>query len=195
MADLRKSHLRSSLVELHQRKTSIQQSMQKRSQYKSDQSQRLVHQPPRHDERLTNNSIPSTLLAPQHNLTPTEALAIHDRKTANVAAHEAKRVAERVDALHTLYMNARHFITDEKQMLAKIKAEFEDKSFGLSGSKGQSYWDSGPPDDIKRMVDSQYVAPRKTEPSGAGLGNTNSKSTRDQERMKRIAEKLSGGKL
>ncbi|KPI45445.1 uncharacterized protein AB675_373 [Cyphellophora attinorum] len=210
MADLRKSHLATSLTSLAQRKASALRKMDTRAQYKQSQSQRLRTQRPRSDERLTNPSVPSSLLAPIHHPTTAEALALHAQKAANVAEHARKRLSARTDALHTLYINSRHFITNENQLRDLVTKEFERKDFqGIPGFPTKSYWDGlGPPDGIKEMVDGQYVNVRS---EGSGMGDLMKKITegktsgglsekerkyrRDQERMKRVAEKLSGGAM
>lgn len=205
MAALRKSHLRSSLASLAQRKTSYIRQVSLRSQRKQDESQLLRQQGPREDERLTNNSVPSALLAPQRQHNSAMAKAIHKAKVANVQRTAANKAAQRRDALHTLYVSARDFVTNEEQLELLIKREFEDKDFGGSAAESKkSYWEGqGPPDGVKQMVDGQWVNVRGgaefTSSSAYNLGDQLGAATRkyrtDQERMKRIAEKLSGGKM
>lgn len=196
MSALRQSHLRSSLSELLHRRTTHVSRLQNRSARKSSDSRRLVTQPTREDERLTNISIPSSMNPelPNRFNSATEALALHARKTANIAAHIAVKQAEKMDSLHTLYMSARGFITDEKQLLEKVREEFEENSFGGTvGMPNKSLWDKyGAPDGVRQMVDASGVGGRR---DGKGRAGDGTRYKRDQERMKRIAEKLSGGKL
>ena len=194
MSALRKSHLRTGLTELYTRKQSITNRVQLRSNMKQAESLRLVSQAPREDERLTNVSIPSTM-SPEHisRFSPEEALRLHEQKSANVARTAAAKTADRVDSMHTLYMNARNFITTEEQLRSAIQKEFDENNFdGLRGEVHKSYWDTkGPPDGIKEMLARQYVSPRLSPRDGGEEG----RYKRDQERMKKIAEKLSGGKM
>lgn len=192
MSALRKSHLRSSLGELHTRKYDLLNRVQLRSQMKQVESQRLVHQPPREDERLTNVSIPSSMSpSVKRQFTPAEALARHAEITANVARHEAAKQAERADQLHTLYMNARTFITNEQQLLASVKEEFADDKFGVS-KESQSIWAShGRPTGMKEMLSGQWVGA----PGGERSAEYDARVKNEKERMKRIGEQLSGGKI
>lgn len=193
MTALRKTHLRSSLKELHVRKTSLLNRVQLRSQMKQIQSQRLVHQPPREDERLTNVSIPSTMSpSNKYHFTPAEALEEHAKKVANVQRHAAASEAERTDQLHTLYMNARKFITDEEQLKAAVQEEFREDKFGTIGD--QSIWASdGRPKGTKELLAGQWTGVAGTQSEKNTEHDAREKNER--ERMKRIGERLSGGKI
>ncbi|KAJ9602534.1 hypothetical protein H2200_013077 [Cladophialophora chaetospira] len=188
MAELRKTHLRSGLKELHARKTSIDSSIAARSAAKQRERARLLTQPEREDARLTNVSIPSAM-RPQkiHVLSPEEQQEIY---SARLAAHQANLAAkheDRLDKLHTLYMNARNFITTKEQLTAAIDKAFE---------KNTSIWDTGMPETVLEMIqrgqDKNAVHGR----GGVTLaGDLAERAAKDQERMKKIAERLSGGKL
>ncbi|KAI1622286.1 hypothetical protein EDD37DRAFT_467312 [Exophiala viscosa] len=188
MAEMRKSHLREGLKELHVRKTTIDAQIAHRSETRQKEHARLKSQPQREDERLTNVSIPSAM-RPQkvRELSSEEELAIYN---ARKAAHDARLAAkheERLDKLHTLYMNARNFITTREQLTAAIDATF---------TSTRSIWDSGVPDTVEEMI--KRGRDRTTDQGRAGArfpGDVNERALRDQERMQRIAEKLSGGKI
>jgi hypothetical protein len=189
MAELRKMHLRSGLTELHARKTEIDTAIAARSAAHHAQRARLIAQAEREDNRLTNVSIPSSMQPqPIHVLSPEEELEIYN---ARVATHQMKLAAKheyRLDKLHTLYMNARDFITTKEQLTEAIEKTF---------TSNKSIWDKeGVPDSIATMV--QRGQDRTAESGRGGLmmpGDVAERSFRDQQRMKKVAEKLSGGKL
>ncbi|KIW30402.1 uncharacterized protein PV07_06147 [Cladophialophora immunda] len=189
MADLRKTHLRSALKELHARKTSIDAAIAARSAAKQREHARLVTQSEREDVRLTNVSVPSAMLPQKiHELSIEEELATYN---ARKAAHEARLAAkheDRLDKLHTLYMNSRTFITNKEQLSAAIE-----KAFTTTGSIWRK---DGRPDTIEEMI--KRGRDRTADQGRGGMmlfSDVNERALRDQERMKKIAEKLSGGKL
>ncbi|KAH0836041.1 hypothetical protein AYO21_02683 [Fonsecaea monophora] len=189
MAELRKTHLRSALKELHTRKTSIDTTIAARSAAKQRERTRLLSQAEREDVRLTNVSVPSAM-RPQkiHELSIEEELANYN---ARKAAHEARLAAkheDRLDKLHTLYMNSRTFITDREQLSAAIE-----KAFTTTGSIWRK---DGRPDTVEEMI--KRGRDRTADQGRGGMmlfSDVNERALKDQERMKKIAEKLSGGKL
>lgn len=117
---------------------------------------------------------------------------------ARVAAKEERRVADRQDALHTLYMHARNFITNETQLDAAIEAAFGSatapKDFGLGG-RGVSIWNrqnersnQSPFEGIADKLDRANKTRGTLQDSEGFAGITN-------RRLKRIAEELTGGKM
>ncbi|KIW72550.1 hypothetical protein PV04_00734 [Phialophora macrospora] len=189
MAELRKTHLRSSLKELHARKSSIDDTIAARSAAKQLDRARLLSQPEREDERLTNVSIPSAM-RPQklHQLSPEEEQEIYKSR---VAAHQAALAAkheDRLDKLHTLYMNARNFITTKEQLASAIDQVFD---------TSRSIWDKeGKPDTVETMIARGRDRSADDGRGGTMLpGDVTERARKDQERMKKIAERLSGGKL
>ncbi|RMZ86557.1 hypothetical protein DV736_g6218, partial [Chaetothyriales sp. CBS 134916] len=199
LGQLRKQYLRESLVQLHKRKQAAVSRMKFRSDEKQADHARLVAQAEREDVRLTSISVPSSMnpniKVDLHSAVDT--CQIHEEKTANVSRAETDKTDARLDNLHTLYMNARTFIVNEAQLKAKIADEFADNKFnkfdsGKAGEQNMSLWDSlGAPDGMKEMVNKSTVSPRMREKDAA----YEAAWERDQERMKRVAEKLSGGKI
>ncbi|KIX96017.1 uncharacterized protein Z520_08272 [Fonsecaea multimorphosa CBS 102226] len=189
MAELRKTHLRSALKELHIRKTSIDASIAARSAAKQRERARLLTQTEREDVRLTNVTVPSAM-RPQkiHELSVEEELATYNTRKA---AHEARLAAkheDRLDKLHTLYINSRTFITDKDQLSAAIE-----KAFTTTGSIWRK---DGRPDTVEEMI--KRGRDRTADQGRGGMmlfSDVNERALKDQERMKKIAEKLSGGKL
>lgn len=188
MAELRKSYLRSGLQELYTRKTSMDAKVASRSAAKQRERSRLLTQAEREDERLTNVSIPSAM-QPQklHVLPPEEELRIYNARKAKHEAHLAAKHEDRLDKLHTLYMHARTFITDREQLAAAIEKSFTTTT---------SIWHNGRPETLEEMI---KRGRDRTADQGRGgtmlYTDVNERALRDQERMKKIAARLSGGKL
>jgi len=196
MGTLRKNHLRQGLTELHQRKQEIIYKMHRQSAAKSSERSRLISQAEREDARLTNSSIPSAMQpAKSHVLEDVDAKQIYDTKKGNLEYHTARKEEERRDALHTLYMNARNFITTEEQLLKEIDFQFQapeaHQLFQNGSSDGTSMWNKGVPDTVATMVKRGRGSDEKTKLGGDKADRV----LRDQERMKKIAEKLSGGRI
>lgn len=190
MTERRKTHLREGLTELYKRKENMTRAINAKSEAKQAEHARLMAQAEREDARLTNNSIPEGMKPGKHHeISEKELWEIYEKKKANVDRQAAERAEERRDKLHTLYMNARNFITTEEQLNKHIEMEFDEKFFGEFESAA-SMWATSPPDSIKTMIE------RTRGGHSVRLGEEASERfNRDQERMKRIAEKLSGGKM
>lgn len=201
MSSLRKQHLRSSLVDLHARKQYIIRQIDARSTAKLEESERLRHQPIREDERLTNVSTPTAMLPRKTTLyTEENAEAIWNSKQENVLRQQDKRDSMNSYALHSLYMNARNFVTTEEQLLAEIEkkflpggrnAEFRRSDFAETGD---NIWVKGVPSTVKDLIsESSSQTPRNGQPPPPS--DVKTKYRKDQERMQRIAEELTGGKI
>lgn len=229
MSALRRTQLREALTSLHARKQAEISFMSRRSEAKQTQRSLLLSQAEREDARLTNVSTPKNMQPGQHS--SVEALQAdvevarrqHETKLANVAAHAEARQAMKMDALHSLYMNAREFITTEEQLDRLVKQQFDTTpdpdgvprhaEFKSDFAIGTSMWSYGPPENIGEKVGSGggKVGTRRSlinQISGSmgardrlsqeldGRKKMDSaKFAKDQERFKRIAEKLSGGKI
>lgn len=241
MAEVRKAQLREGLMGLHARKQAELKTMESRSRAKQIQRSALLSQAEREDARLTNVSTPSALhVSPATSLDALRAEVesakqIHAQKVANYHNFTAAKQENKMDALHTLYMNARNFVTTEQQLDQLIRQQFDTsppidyasrQQFALGSSmsplsqeastpakhadfmtnegRGESMWNLGPPDSIKDMIrdatgESKDAPPFTSRGSAArlarGVTAANRRVAREQERFKRIAEKLSGGKI
>lgn len=178
----------------------------------------MLSQAEREDARLTNVSVPqamkpatakSSIKALEAELA--NAKQLHAQKLANYAATQSAKHEEKMDALHTLYMNARSFVTTEKQLNALLRQQFDDKKrFENDEGEGDSLWHLGSPVSVKDMIADATGRPRARigSASGAVLSSMNGRERfasqrkdvdeivgRDQERLKKIAERLSGGKI
>jgi len=215
MSEVRKSQLREGLTGLYARKEAEINTMARASRAKQLQRDALLKQSEREDARLTNVSTPkemdpnatASLAALEAQVATTKKL--HEQKLANLERVEAEKHAAKMDALHTLYMNARKFVTTEKQLDELIKKQFDSDpniqpshaDFETTRGRGTSMWNFGPPDSVKDMVN-EATNKSRNETMANAMGRiikdtvaTSAKFKKDQERMKKIAEKLSGGKM
>ena len=134
----------------------------------------------REDERLTLPTILSAQLPSQIRITDPDRAARIAQKRANTAAHEARRIENRRDDLHTLYMNAGDFITDRARANALVDSAFDDLTqFQNDDSQGENLWHTGYPKTVAERL------------RGGLLTNEEIQ----EERMRRIAETLTGGKM
>ncbi|KAJ5543331.1 hypothetical protein N7535_005759 [Penicillium sp. DV-2018c] len=186
MADLRRQNLRQGLLDLYARKTSSEYRMMTRSLEKQDRRDRILQQPEREDELLTRSS---TIQAMQPHKQPVlpdpnreERLAL---SRARLEARQAQKEAERRDYLQALYMNARNFITTEEQLAAEIDRVFpegENEAWRNDHQPGENIWNLGNPPTINSLLQKTH----------------NSETARwdlSQERVKKLAEAITGGKI
>ena len=186
IAEKRRRNLWEGLRELHGRKQRTDRWMTELSRQKQTRRGRILQQRPREDEWLTSPSIAQAMQPVRAPVLPDpdreERLA---RSRVLVQAKEAEKRAERRDALHTLYMNARDFITTEKQLEAEIQRVFPDgdnPAWRNDQQSGENIWNLGIPPTIQTIVNDR----RKTEPARWEM---------IQGRVKKLVEEITGGKL
>ena len=198
MAKIRKAHLKEGLTELYQRQMTMDGQVATRSDQRKRERARLISQGEREDERLTNATIPQAMRrARVAQARREDAEVLMTAKLANIARSRAEKAEERRDALHTLYMNARDFITTEEQLDTAIEKLFpaaDNPEWRSATSTGLNIWNKGCPPTIANLLDATTHRATK-DFTRAGMSDTKEKYRIDQERMKRIAEELSGGKL
>lgn len=153
----------------------------------------LVSAPPREDERLTSTTITAAMRQLQVGQLPDpEREQRLEEAAARAQAMEAKASAARMDALHTLYMNARSFITTEAQLNAEIDKLFVERPFEhlTRGGQTDNVWDAyGPPPTVQDML-SSVNGTQKT----AVLYHRGPAEVTGQ-RVRKMAEELTGGKM
>ncbi|QKX53659.1 uncharacterized protein TRUGW13939_00738 [Talaromyces rugulosus] len=186
MAELRRANLREGLVELYQRKLNTDAFMTRRSAAKQARRQRVFDQPPREDERLTRPTVVKAM-------EPTQGTVLSDpnrekRITVSrqrVLAKQRVKSEIRQEDLHTLYMNARTFITTEAQLDKEIETKFSEdggREWDSDSGAGNNVWAKGAPPSIQDIVRNQTT-------SDAGRWRV------EQERMRKVVEELTGGKI
>lgn len=186
MAETRRKNLREGLLELHERKKKTDSFMVRRSMAKQFRRERILNQPEREDERLTRPSVVKAMQPTKYSVLPDpdreERLA---RSKALLEAKEAEKKAERQDAIHTLYMNARNFITTEAQLAAEIERVFpegDNPAWRNDHQPGENIWNLGVPPTIQSIVNDS----KKSEAARWDV---------IQGRVKKLAEEITGGKL
>ncbi|KAI0995511.1 hypothetical protein K3495_g12667 [Podosphaera aphanis] len=190
MAKIRRDSLRESITELYARNVKRRKHLASVSLGNRRRRERLLHAPQREDERLTNptitilNSKPQTGILPD----PNREARLREKAARFQAREEAKREA-RKDALHTLYMNARDFITTEEQLEARIEEIFTDEPF-TTHDKCDNIWEAlGAPPTIQDFLKSSQNI------SKMALKAHQLPAVVTGERMRTIAENLTGGKM
>lgn len=212
MAEARRQNLREGLKSLRYRKTRTESRMRERSLANQASREEALHRPEREDERLTT---PSTGLDVQKLLhdgleDPTREARLA-QKARNLELVTSAKRANRMDQLHTLYMNARSFIVTPTQLDAAIDEEFgtadnprqfgdlqnysslHNSETGRWSSQVTSMWAYGRPASVQDMLDkSNGKARGVTTALGLAEGQQGKVV---EERVRRIAEKLTGGKM
>lgn len=194
MADSRRRNLREGLKTLRARQQHETRKRQDRAKERSEKHEAALNAPEREDERI--NAITHGLdLDALFNHAPQdphrdERLA---HKRANVAQQAALKSSERLNHLHTLYMNARNFIVTPQQLDAAVEEAFgtPDKpvSYAKDGTvfdNAQSVWVQGKPASVQDML-------AAANGGGRGAVLTRGSIEVSRERMRRIAEELTGG--
>ncbi|KAG0645621.1 hypothetical protein D0Z07_8515 [Hyphodiscus hymeniophilus] len=191
MAASRRENLREGLLELHKRKVGQQTAIETRSRMKSKRREALVYAPQREDERLTSTTVRQAVRQVQKGRVPDPgreervAVAAERVKAKNIA-----REVQRKDALHTLYMHAREFITTEEQLHAEIEKVFVEFPFGPEHVGKTNIWDAyGAPPSVRNMLSTVNNTQKSAMDYHRGHGFITGK------RMTKIAEELTGGKM
>jgi hypothetical protein len=191
MAASRRENLREGILELHKRKIRQDKALARSSAKKREAREAAVHAPQREDERLTSSTIRAELRQPQKGRLPDP-----DREQRIAASmervklKEAQREEQRKNALHTLYMHARDFITTEAQLDAEIEKIFVPHPFGPNHAGMTNIWQA-----YKKQTTVQDML--------SGVNNTQKTAVEFHggpgpitgKRMTRIAEELTGGKM
>lgn len=190
MAENRRKNLRDSLVELKKRQLDRTSRLGSIAGLQKIERTKALQAPQREDERLTNPTITSAVSTLQTGAVPDpnrqQRIA---EKEARFAAREAAKAEQRKDALHTLYMHARDFIVTEKQLNDEIDRIFVDAPFKNHPHK-DNIWDA-------------YRAPETVQDMLLEVNNTQKQAVLYHkgpshitgQRLKRIAEELTGGKM
>lgn len=186
MAGLRRKNLREGLQTLYTRKKVAEETMFNRSLENQRRRESVLQQPEPEDERLTRPSVVSTMQTQPHTI-----LADPNREErlvlsrARMEAKKAEKDAVRRDHLQSLYMNARTFITTEEQLSAEIDRVFpegENEAWRNDHQQGENIWNLGMPPTVQSIVNET----RKSETARWDV---------TQDRVKKLGEQITGGKL
>jgi hypothetical protein len=189
MAASRRTNLREGLVELYKRKRVQEGSIAVRSKARREEREKRVHAPQREDERLTNPTITEANRILQSGPVPDPNRAARvAEKAARVQAKAVAREEQRRNALHTLYTQARSFITTEEQLDAEVEKIFVELPH--EGHQSDNIWDAKPsPPTVQDMLSTINNTQKLAVAYHAGPAAVTG------ERMKKIAEELTGGKM
>lgn len=185
MADMRRQNLKEGLLELHKRKKWTDRTMEERSRQRQIQRERVLRQNERDDERYTRPSIVQDMLPKRTPVLPDpgrEQRLAESRLRVENKKHQEE--LERQDSLHTLYMNAREFITTEAQLAAELEKVFpegENEAWRSDYKYGENIWNLGFPRNLGTRPD---VPKRESERWDVIQG-----------RVKKLGEQITGGKI
>lgn len=196
MAEQRKRNLREGVTELKSRQLRTKRRLESEQARKYREHEELISRPEREDERLTAPSNGLDLNALYHGQVPDPSQGLRlSAKRERQAAFQASRTAERLDSVHTLYTHARSFIVTPQQLDSAVEEAFgtneNPATFGPGhGEEGTSVWANGSPQSVQAMLN---AANRARSPKA--MQNTGGYIEINQERIQRIAEALTGGKM
>ncbi|KAL9018728.1 MAG: hypothetical protein Q9185_003958 [Variospora sp. 1 TL-2023] len=193
VAEHRRRNLRESLRELKSRKERTDKRSAARSAAKQEERAQLLSAPTPADERYTAPSILQSSLPRRSGLPDPDREARIAQKRQNYANSLAMKQAERRNALHTLYMNARNFIVTEQQLAQAVEKAFDPQSeqFTSESRKGLNVWNLGYPDTVKEMLEKVS----KDGERGRAMEQYTGSGGLMGERMRRLGEELTGGKM
>lgn len=190
LADSRRKALRGGIKELYERKTVTEAATSASREASAADKQARIMAPPREVDVLTQTTISKGVRDFLADALPSTSRSnISNDRRARYARKMEKHDAARQTHLHDLYVNAREFIVSEEQLDQAIEKEFGTEQHPMGwdqkgnmgpGFDGQSVW-SGP-------VPEGSTEKRQQLKGGAGVGLA-------KDRMKRLAEELTGGKM
>ncbi|KAM0799436.1 hypothetical protein BDR22DRAFT_855377 [Usnea florida] len=189
---LRRKNLREGITELRQKKHDADKSQSLRAKANYRIREALLYAPEPEDVRLTTPSVLSTQRPMKHQRLPDPARAARvEAKRQNVADMAAMREENRRHALHKLYVHAGDFITTEEQLERVVERAFEDRTqFRNDNAEGVNIWNLGFPETVQQLLG-------KTDRRGrqSALDSAEGNQVLTRERMKKIGEELTGGKM
>jgi len=184
--DLRRQNLKESLVTLIDRQRKSDRWKATRQRERQAARRAAVEAPEREDDRLTSPSViqPIRQDLVKAGVDYAELQARQDR----LAAVEAAKAEERRMHLHTLYMNAKDFILTETALNKKVDEVFDEPFY--KQNPGASIWDH---EYMPETIDGILKGGTR---SGRGAIAANEGHIQImKERLNRIAEELTGGKM
>ena len=201
---LRRQNLRQGLVELQDRQSRTRQSLLDRARERQKRNITLRDAPEREDERLTSPTVLSSSSSSSKASDTDSQTEIHNGlpdpgraarlalKRHNVNIIQSLRSEERRDMLHTLYVYAGDFITTDAQLEESLTRAFDDTTqFKNDIGPGMNIWNLGPPETTRQLL--ERSGKRAEALKGVSAGDANMRVTK--ERIKRISEELTGGKM
>lgn len=193
LADRRRSNLRTGVTELHDRKLATDSAFEAKLAASYADKRARAFAPPLETDLLTANSVQKGIRDYLGStLPPSSKTAMIPKRRAAYQARMARQNAVRANRLHDLYVNAREFMVEESQLDEAIDKVFGteeepigwgiDGSVGLrsQGKEGLSPWHGPMPEGVGDMLQKLK--------GGEGVGLA-------RERVRKVAEELTGGKM
>ncbi|KAF2275773.1 uncharacterized protein EI97DRAFT_433717 [Westerdykella ornata] len=191
LADARKTALREGVKELHQRKVTSEAQEKASLQELFAERRAAAMAPPREVDVLTQTSVDKNIRAFLEGTLPsTSRLNISEARRKAFRRKMARHAAVRAARLHDLYTNAREFIVNEEQLDEAIEKAFgtdeqpvgwDNKGKQVVGAEyGKSPWAGPMPEGVLERLQKLR--------GGEGVGLA-------KERMRKVAEELTGGKM
>ena len=200
-SEARRRNLREGLAELARRRIKLNTFLSARSRKRAETREALIQAPEREDDRLNATSVPKMMQRPLRHgsgtLPDPDGPARHAAAVERVQALQQRKAEDTQNALHTLYMRARHFITTDSQLDKAIETQFGNDELPRTWQgSATSFWADAKaqPTTIKEMLErlekARGGAARTVKDADA---DANAKLMRD--RLGRVAEELTGGKM
>ena len=183
----RRHNLCEGLVELKDRQARKERDLAAIRAHKRAVQERRTNAPEREDERLTNPSVLETMksLGTPH----TSSKGDIAKRRERYEALQARKREKRQDALHNLYVNAKDFMISMEDLNAKIEEEFHKEFYTINPEHG--VWDEqGMPETTGWLLSSN----NKNSKRAVGT-NDGDYAAVSGERVQRVAEELTGGRL
>ncbi|KAH7406334.1 hypothetical protein DE146DRAFT_651367 [Phaeosphaeria sp. MPI-PUGE-AT-0046c] len=193
LAERRRVNLRSGVAELHDRKLATDAAFEAKLAASYADKRARAFAPPLETDLLTANSLHKGVrdyLA--STLPPSSKTATIPKRRVAYQKRVARQEAVRANRLHDLYVNAREFMVEEAQLDEAIEKVFgteeEPIGWGIDGSaglrsegkEGLSPWHGPMPEGVGDMLQKLK--------GGEGVGLA-------KERVRKVAEELTGGKM
>ena len=190
---MRRRNLREGLTELKQRKKEIDRSKAIMRAQNFRIREKLLYAPERMDVYLTTPSVLSSQQPARYRGLPDPTRPARlVAKSKNVVDMAAMREETRRNALHTLYVNAGDFITTGDKLDGVIDKAFDDNSqFRSDSSEGVNIWNLGYPETVQELLQKANKSGGRQMALDSAMGN----EMVTKERMRRIGEELTGGKM
>lgn len=198
MAEKRRANFREGIVGLYERRQEQTAFMESRSRAKQGDRKARLEAPIREDERLMNSTITAESSRRLSHISDPNREARVKTSVAKYNARQEAKADQRRDALHTLYMNARQFITTEAQLDEEVEKLFIERPFAdiytaehaTGHIQSNDIWEAiGAPPTVQELLRKSSGGQRTyMEAHRSGKLPVN-------ERMLRLSEELTGGKL
>jgi len=186
MAESRRRNLSEGIKELVIRQKKVHDAMEHKGAIRRKHHERQASKLVRPDEALTTPSLSNSVRTVLANKNAKIGAKYTDSRPHR--RREEYKVADRRDQLHTLYIHARNFITTEEALDAALEKTFGTDDAPVKWNRmGVSVWalEEGP-----ATVQSMLSPAKRT-----NIHAKEDATTVLQQRMKEIAETLTGGKI